>query len=159
MIGLHFEELDIGRVIGIGNYTFTADNISRFSRTFVPVSFHLDSGEAEKGLFGGTAAAGFHTCCAWMICFVTCNDDARKALAATGMPVPEPGPSPGVQDIRWPRPVHPGDVVSFRNTITDKRELASRPQWGMITMLSEGHNQRGELVMSFSGKVLVARKG
>ena len=61
----------------------------------------------------------------------------------------------GVAQIRWPRPVHAGDKIAYRSTVTAKRELASRPGWGMVTFLAEGHNPAGEEVMRFEGRVLV----
>ncbi len=158
MIGLHFEDFAEGQVIEVGSYTFTAENIARFCDNFVPVPFHVNDEEAAKSMYGGHAAPGLHTCSAWMICFVTHNTRAREALAAQGHALPELGPSPGLEKVRWPKPIHPGDVVSYRNTVVGKRELSSRPRWGMLTFLAEGHNQRSELVMSFVGKVLVARR-
>lgn len=159
MIGLFLEELDVGRVIPLGTYTFTAENIRSYSTAFAPVGFHMNAGEAAKGLFGKTAAAGFHTCSAWMTGFVATNARERALCAAAGKPLPEIGPSPGVSNIKWPRPVHAGEVISYRSTLTAKRLLASRPGWGMVTFLAEGHNAAGVLVMSFEGRVLVQAKG
>ena len=159
MIGLFYDEFDIGRVIELGSHEFYDGSISRFSAAFTPVGFHLDEAQAAQGLFGRKAAAGFHICCGWMSCFVATNTRERKRLAENGMALPDIGPSPGVQNIRWPSPVHPGDAVSFRITLTAKRELASRTTWGIVSMLAEGHKADGTLVMSFEGKVLVARRG
>lgn len=159
MIGLFLEELDVGRVIPLGTYTFTAENIRSYSTAFAPVGFHMNAGEAAKGLFGKTAAAGFHTCSGWMTAFVATNMRARAELAATGRTLPDIGPSPGIAKVRWPRPVHAGDVIAYRSTVTAKRPLASRPGWGMVTFVAEGHNAEGELVMSFEGRVLVQAQG
>lgn len=155
MIGLFLEELQPGTVIGQGTYTFTAENIRAYSSAYAPVGFHMNAEEAAKGLFGRTAAAGFHTCSGWMTCFVATNTKAREDRAARGETLPELGPSPGIAKVRWPRPVHAGDVISYRSTITAKRPLSSRPGWGMVTFLAEGHTPAGELVMSFEGRVLV----
>lgn len=155
MIGLFLQDFVPGQVIPLGTYTFTAENIRAYSTAFAPVGFHMRPEEAEKGLFGKTAAAGFHTCSGWMTCFVATNMSARARIAADGKPLPEIGPSPGIAKVRWPRPVHAGDVVSYRSTVVATRELASRKGWGMVTFLSEGHNPAGELVMSFEGRVLV----
>lgn len=159
MIGLFLEELDVGRVIPLGTYTFTAENIRAYSTAYAPVGFHMNAGEAAAGLFGKTAAAGFHTCSAWMTGFVATNDRARERLASEGKTLPAIGPSPGVANIKWPRPVHAGDVIAYRSTITAKRPLSSRPGWGMVTFLAEGHNVAGLLVVSFEGRVLVQAKG
>ncbi len=156
MIGLFLHEFEVGRVIVLGHYTFTAENIRAYSTAFAPVGFHMNAGEAEKGLFGKTAAAGFHTCSAWMTCYVDTNMRERARHAAAGKSLPEIGPSPGIARVRWPRPVHAGDEVTYRVTIVAKRELASKPGWGLLTFLAEGHNPAGEEVMQFEGKVLVA---
>ena len=71
---------------------------------------------------------------------------------------PEVGPGPGFTNLKWLKPVYPGDTVRYRSTVTGKRELASRPQWGIVFSLNEGFNQKGELVFSFEGKVLTARR-
>lgn len=155
MIGLYLHEFDVGRVMLHGSYLFTPDNIRSYSTAFAPVGFHMHAGEAAKGLFGKTAAAGFHTCSAWMSCYVAANARERARLEAEGKRLPRIGPSPGIAKVRWPRPVHAGDTIAYRSTVTAMRELASRPGWGLVTFLAEGHNPAGELVMAFEGRVLV----
>lgn len=155
MMGLFLDAFTPGLVFELGSYSFTAENIRAYSTAFAPVGFHMNAGEAAAGLFGKTAAAGFHTCSGWMTCFVASNTAARERLAAAGNALPEIGPSPGIAKVRWPRPVHPGEDIAYRSTVLAARPLASRPGWGMVTFLSEGHNAAGELVMSFEGRVLV----
>ena len=157
MIGLWFEELETGRVLDLGTHEFTADAIHRFSTKYVPVGFHMDASLAEAGLFGKSVAAGLHTCCAWMVCFVAHNTRERERLAATGKALPEIGPSPGLQNISWPNPVFARDVIRYRATITAKRELNSKPAWGIVTILCEGHKADGKLVVSFESIVMVQR--
>ncbi len=158
MIGCFYDELEVGRVIELGTYIFDDDNISRFSAAFTPVGFHLDEAQAKTGLFGRKAAAGFHICCGWMACFVAANTTARAELAATGVALPEIGPSPGAQNIRWPNPVHPGDTISYRLTLIGKRERVRSTAWGVVSMHSEGHKADGTMVMSFDSDGLVARR-
>jgi acyl dehydratase len=158
MIGLWFEELEIGQGLGVGTHAFTAKAIRRFSSSFVPVGFHMDAAQAEAGLFGKTVAAGLHTCCGWMICFVELNMRERERLAAAGKLLPEIGLSPGLQNIRWPNPVFAGDVIHYRSTITEKRLLKSKPGWGMTIILCEGHKADGTMVVRFESKVLVQRR-
>ncbi len=155
MMGLYLEEFDTGRVFPLGQYLFTAENIRDYSTAFAPVGFHMNADQAARGLFGKTAAAGFHTCSGWMACFVATNSVARAASAEGGKTLPDIGPSPGIANLRWPRPVHAGEAITYQATVIAKRSLASRPGWGMVTFLSEGHNAKGEPVMSFEGKVLV----
>ena len=92
-----------------------------------------------------------------MKCFVATNNAGRAKLLAMEKISPELGPSPGFTNLKWLKPVYPGDTVRYRCTVTGKRELASRPQWGLVFSLNEGFNQRDELVFSFEGKVLTAR--
>jgi|GEM_PF-788844 acyl dehydratase len=155
MMGLYLQEFTPGEVFQLGSYTFTAENIRAYSTAFAPVGFHMNADQAEQGLFGKTAAAGFHTCSGWMTCFVASNTSARTVRAAKGEALPEIGPSPGIAKVRWPRPVFPGEAISYRSTVVASRALASRSGWGMVTFVSEGHNGEGTLVMSFEGRVLV----
>lgn len=157
MIGLFLEEIEIGRKVDLGDYSFTDSNIASFAGRFAPVPFHVSAEVAKDGLFGKTAAAGFHICSAWMICFVITNAKARDGLAAEGKMLPELGPSPGLANVRWLQPVFAGDTVRNQATITALRELQSKPRWGLVTSLNEGFNQRGEAVLSFESKVLVAK--
>lgn len=158
MIGLFFDEVEIGREIVTGSYAFTRENVLEFAKLYDPQAFHLDDAAAMEGPFGKLAASGWHTAAAWMKCYVAVNDAARAEKVAAGNILPELGPSPGFRNLRWLRPVFPGDTVTYRAVITGKRELASLPKWGMLDMLNDGHNQDGELVYSFEGKVLVQRR-
>ena len=158
MMGLYFDELEIGRVVELGACEFTVENIRAFKEKFAPVPFHLDDAEAEKGLFGHQVAAGFHLCAAWMPGFVGMNTRERIRLAGEGKDLPETGVGLGLMDIRWPRPVFAGDVVAFRTTLMSKRELVSKPNWGLLAIFNEGFRD-GELVVRFAAKMLVARRG
>jgi acyl dehydratase len=158
MMGLYFEELEMGRVVALGAYEFTAENIRNFKEKFAPVPFHLDDAAAAKGLFGRQVAVGFHLCAAWMPCFVGMNTQARIRLAAEGKALPDIGVGLGLADICWPSPVFAGDVIDYRTTLVSKRTLASKPQWGLLENLNEGLRD-GEVVVRFAAKMLVARRG
>jgi acyl dehydratase len=158
MLGLYLEEISDGLTVGLGSYQFTRENILNFAGKFDPQPFHLSDAAAEAGPFGKLAASGWHTAAAWMKCYVTSNEEARARLNAQGKVLPEIGPSPGFTDMRWHRPILAGDTVSYSSRVTSKRPLASRPQWGIVFSHSEGVNQNGELVFSFDGKVLTARR-
>ncbi|HTN95973.1 MAG TPA: dehydratase, partial [Nordella sp.] len=82
----------------------------------------------------------------------------RKMRSARGDLLPEHGPSPGITNLKWIKPVYPGDTVTYWMEITAKREMASRPRWGLATKHSEGFNQDGERVFAFDGKVMVQRR-
>jgi len=158
MLGLFLDELDEGLLTPLGSYRFTRENVLAFARKYDPQPFHLDDEAAKAGPFGSLTASGFHTGAAWMIRYVTTNREARERLAALGKQLPEIGPSPGFEDMRWLKPVYPGDTISYSSRVTGKRDLASRPQWGLLFSHNEGVNQHGELVFSFQGKVLTARR-
>lgn len=154
MIGLYFEEIDVGLNVDLGSYHFTRENILKFAQAFDPQPFHVDDEAAARGPFGRLSASGWHTCSGWMKCFVATNDAARAKVKNP----PELGPSPGFTNLKWPAPVCPGDTVSYLTRVTGKRELASRPKWGIIESYNEGRNQNGELVLSYEGKILTARR-
>jgi acyl dehydratase len=157
MMGLFYEEHVLGTCIELGTYEFTDENIRSFSTRFAPVPFHMNEEAAVAGLFGSFAAVGFHTCSAWMVCFLKTSMRARDERAAAGYALPDIGPSPGLNAIRWPRAVRAGETIAYRLTLIAMRELASKPDWGLVTALCEGHNGCRELVVSFESKMLTAR--
>ncbi len=158
MLGRFLEELEPGYSAQLGTYCFTDANIAAYVAKFAPVPFHLNASNAESGLMGRKVAAGFHVCSGWMACFVETNSAARAAREADGLPLPEIGPSPGLEDIAWPVPVYPGDVISYATEITTCRLMRSRPQWGLISARCSGHKVDGTLVVSFTSKIIVARQ-
>ncbi len=154
MIGLYLEEIEIGRVVELGNHHFTKDAILAFARQYDPQPFHLDEEAAAKGPFGRLSASGWHTASAWMKRYVATNQAAEAEMRAEGREPAPLGPSPGFTNLRWLKPVCPGDTITYRTSVTGKRELNSRPGWGLVFSLNEGFNQSGDLVFSFEGKVL-----
>jgi len=158
MIGLFLEDIEVGRVIELGTHHFTRDDIVAFGRKYDPQPFHVEEEAARYGPFGKLVASGWHTAAGWMKCYVATNQAAEARLVAAGEEVAELGPSPGFVNLKWLKPVCVGDTLRYRMTVTAKRELASRPGWGLVFSLNEGHNQHGELVYSFEGKVLTQRR-
>jgi acyl dehydratase len=154
MMGLHFNEVEVGRVDELGSYEFTRDAVLRFAHAYDPQAFHLSDEAAAKSHFGKLAASGWHTASGWMRCYV----DTSMRLAAERADAAESGPSPGFTQLKWIKPVHAGDTISYRTTVTGKREHAGKRDWGLVETLNEGFNQRGELVFSFNGKVLVRKR-
>jgi acyl dehydratase len=157
MLGLFLEDIDEGLSVDLGSYHFTREGILKFATKYDPQPFHLSDEAGLAGPFGGFSASGWHTASGWMKCFVATNNMAREKLLAMGKLSPEVGPSPGFTNLKWLKPVNPGDTVQYRCTVTGKRVLATRPQWGLVFSLNEGFNQKDELVFSFEGKVLTAR--
>jgi acyl dehydratase len=155
MKGLFLEDIEIGGEEALGSYEFTRDAIVRFAKQFDPQSFHVDEEAARQSHFGALCASGWHTAAGWMKCYVAFNEHHRGERRARGEAIPAIGPSPGFENLRWPKPVYAGDVIAYRSQVTDKRALKSRPGWGLLASLNEGVNGKGENVLSFEGRVLV----
>lgn len=158
MIGRSLEETEVGTVIDLGEHHFTKEAIIAFAQKYDPQPFHLSEEAGLKGPLGALSASGWHTASAWMKCYVATNQAAEAKLRADGKEPISPGPSPGFTNLRWIKPVLAGDTISYRCTITAKRELNSRPQWGLVFSYNEGFNQKGELVFSFEGKVMTPKR-
>jgi len=158
MMGLPLEDTETGATFDLGRYEFTRANVLSFARRFDPQPFHIDDEAAARGPFGRLAASGWHTAAAWMKCYIATSQAAEAKLKADGKPCYTTRPSPGFNNLKWLMPVCPGDTVTYRTTITGKRDLASRPDLGLVFSFNEGFNQRGELVFSFEGKALSAKR-
>jgi acyl dehydratase len=158
MLGLFLDEVEVGYFVELGSYHFTRENVVHFAAKFDPQPFHLDDAAAEKGPFGKLSASGWHTAAGWMKCYVATKNAARARFSAAGKVLPEVGPSPGFTNLKWLKPVFPGDTVRYTSKVTGVRPLASKPGWGLVLSSNEGWNQHGELVFSYDGKVLVARR-
>jgi acyl dehydratase len=138
----------------IGTYTFDEENIVRFARRFDPQPFHIDPEAARRSLFGGLCASGWHTCAVWMRSFVDYWSTETARLKSKGLEPPTLGPSPGFQKLQWLKPVYAGDTVTYSVTLLASRALASRPGWILNSILCEGENQHGVLVLRFESTVL-----
>lgn len=145
----------IGKKIVIGTHHFTADAIVTFARKFDPQRFHVDEEAARTAVFGALCASGWHTAAVWMKYNVAHGARLREAAKAAGKEPPEFGPSPGIRDLRWYRPVFVGDDITYARTVERIRALSSRPGWSSVATHAEAWNQRGEPVMSFRSSVLV----
>ncbi|MCO5091090.1 MaoC family dehydratase [Bosea sp. (in: a-proteobacteria)] len=150
----YFEEMTVGDSQELGSFVFTPDEILAFARSFDPQPFHMDEAAARASSFGRLVASGWHTAAVWMACMAT--QRKRQAAATPGRPV-RLGPSPGFRNLRWSKPVFAGDRITYRSRIVDKRESASRPQWGLLFHHNTGTNQHGEQVFSFDGCAFVER--
>ena len=154
----YFEDIRVGETSRLGSYTFTAEAIKTFAAQWDPQPFHLDEAAAARSRFGALCASGWHTACVWMRLMIECRRREDDELRARGEPVAELGPSPGFRDLRWLKPVHVGDTVSYETEVLEARASHSRPGWGIIFMRNTGVNQRGEPVLSFVSSAFVARR-
>ena len=129
---LFFEDFVPGSVATFPGPTVTKDDIVAFAREFDPQPSHLDEEAAKKTFAGGLIASGWHTCA------MTMRMNAHGFLLdAAGMG------APGIEEVKWLRPVRPGDTLSVRRTVLDRRESRSRPEIGLVRLLTEVLNQTG----------------
>ncbi len=148
-----------GAEFDIGTYTFTKDEIIRFASAWDPQPFHVDREEAKSSLLGGLCASGWHTVSVWMKLQRKAIAAKANALADTGQPVPEFGPSPGMQNIKWIKPVFVDDTITYTNSIHGLRESGSRPGWSIMQSSVSAKNQRGDTVMTFNSAVFIKPLG
>jgi acyl dehydratase len=154
----YFEDIRIGDTEAFGSFTFTAEAIKSFAARFDPQRFHMDEEAAKQSHFGALCASGWHTLSQWMRCMIDHRRLADEAQRARGEPVAKNGPSPGVRDIKWLKPVYVGDTISCATEVTETRVLPHRPEWGLVVVRNTGINQHGELVLSFSGSEFIERR-
>lgn len=153
-----FEDIVIGETVDIGAHAFTRDEIVSFAGRYDPQPFHLDEEAARESLFGGLCASGWHTAFVWMQLMAAHRARAAEEAAAAGEPAAAYGPSPGIRDLQWLKPVYAGDVVHYSSTPREKIELRSRPGHGLLVSRNEGVNQNGEPVIRFLGQLFVERR-
>jgi acyl dehydratase len=145
------EFFEIGVVTPLGSHTFDADGIKAFARKYDPQPFHIDEEAAKRSVFGGLCASGWQTAATWM----------KRNLATPGKswtgpgPAPVFGPSPGISNLKWLKPVYAGETVSFSRTALSHRPMASRPGWRMLTIRAEGIDSTSAKVIEFDSAVLV----
>lgn len=143
----YFENIDPGAVFDLGSRMVSEEEILAFAREFDPQPFHIDPDAAAQSIFGGIIASGWHTCSLTMRLMV---DNFLSRAASLG--------SPGVEQIRWLRPVRPGDTISARIVVLEVRASQSKPDRGAVRMRTEVTNQHGELVMSMESTGLIGRR-
>jgi acyl dehydratase len=117
----YFEDIAVGETERFGSYEVTRDEIVAFAERWDPQPFHLDEDAAEDSMFGGLVASGWHTAC---ICMRLMVDGYLSDAASMG--------SPGIDELRWLEPVRPGDVLSVRVEVLDKRASEGMPGTGIV---------------------------
>lgn len=142
-MGISYEDLVVGSTTEIGRHTFEADDIKAFAERYDPQPFHLDEAAAEASPFGGLVASGWHTCSVFMGMLV------RNLLpGSTSMG------SPGIDEIRWLKPVRAGDTITMSQKVVDKRVSEIKPDRGIVSTEWIGVNERGETVITVRSKVI-----
>lgn len=143
----YFEDLAPGTVLEFGDAEMTAEAIIEFATQFDPQPFHLDPEAAKHSLFGGLCASGWHTASVMMRLWV---DNYLSPEASLG--------SPGVDEVRWHRPVFPGDRLRCRIEILDATPSRSKPFMGTVRSKCQVLNQNSDVVMSLNGIGFFRRK-
>jgi acyl dehydratase len=140
----YLEDYIEGDVHEFGTITATAEEIIDFARKFDPQVFHTDPDGAAKTVYGGLIASGWHTCGLFMRLF---TEHYLPGDASLG--------SPGVDELRWLKPVRPGDVLSLRITITRVKPSHSKPDRGVLFSFCEMLNQAREVVATMQAMNLI----
>ena len=133
---IYFEDFVPGAVTAYGPRTVTREEIIAFAAEFDPQPMHLDEEAAKKTMLGGLSASGWHSCAIMMRLLY---DGFLVNAASMG--------APGIDEMKWLKPVRPGDSLSVRLTVLDKREPKTRPEMGFVQFRCEMLNQHGEVVL------------
>ena len=143
----YFEDFTVGEVIELGQRTISKESIVAFAREFDPQPFHLDEAAARATIYGGLLASGWHTASLMMRMLY---DNLIRHTVSLG--------SPGVDELRWLKPVRPGDTLSLRMTILECLPSRSKPDRGIVRSLMELRNQHGDVVVTMRGLSLLGRR-
>jgi acyl dehydratase len=146
-MGRYFEEFTAGSEIASGGQTLTLESMIAFASLYDPQSFHIDVEAAKTSPYGGLIASGFQTLAVGFRLFL---DTAVLAGTSFG--------SNAVDELRWVRPVRPGDTLHTIARVIDARPSASKPDRGIVRAAFRVLNQRDEDVLTFLTTVFVARR-
>ncbi len=143
----YLEDLAVGQVFGSGSLTVTAEEITAFAAQYDPQPFHLDNAAARQTMFGGLAASGWHTAALTMRLLV--GGEFRPAGGIIGG---------GMDELRWPRPLRPGDTLRLETEVMEVRPSRSRPQQGLVKARTTTFNQHDEPVQVIVANLIVPRR-
>jgi acyl dehydratase len=132
----YFEDFAEGETVDLGAFSYTEREIIEFARLYDPQPMHVDPEAARTSVYGGLIASGWQTGTSYMRLLV---DNVIRESASIG--------SPGIEKLRWLKPVRPGDTLRARFTILETRPSNSRPDWGIVRSRGEVVNQKDEVVM------------
>jgi acyl dehydratase len=135
----YFEDYVPGFTVDCGSFAMHEADIIAFAKEYDPQPFHVDPVAAKDGPFGGLIASGWHTTSVMMRQLVEYFVSPESSLGAAG-----------IDEIRWPKPVRPGDTLHVRATVLEARRSGSKPDRGIVKSLAEVTNQEGDLVMKLT---------
>ena len=142
-----WEDFEVGERSEMGRHTFNEKEIVEFAKQFDPQPFHLDAAAAAQSPFGGLIASGWHTCAVGMRLMVESYIGRTVSLG-----------SPGIDNVRWLKPVRPGDTLVYARTVIESRASTSRQGVGLVKHRWEAVNQAGETVLTMEGWGMYGRR-
>lgn len=143
----YFEDIEVGDVHEPdGRYEVTEDEIVEFAERYDPQPFHLEESAAEESIFGSLCASGWHTASMCMRLLVDGFLDEGSMGAG------------GVDELRWTRPVHPGDTLRVELEVLEKRPSESRPEMGHVRTKLIGYNQHDDVVITWVARGMFRRR-
>lgn len=148
MAVLYLEDFHAGRIFGSATYAVTPENIKEFAGQWDPQVFHLDEAGAEPTFFEGLAASGWHTACITMRLLIT--GEFRPANGVIGA---------GIEQLKWHRPVRPGDVLSVRAEVLEARPMRSKPGYGIVRVRVDTLDAEAKPVQTFLTPLVVQARG
>jgi len=144
---LHWEDFRPGAVAVYGPRLVTREEIVAFAVEFDPQPMHLDETAASATLLGGLGASGWHICCLLMRIIA---DGFVLDSSSMG--------SPGIEEVRWHKPLRPGTQIRVRATVLDKRASSSRPQMGFVKFLYEVLDEQDAVLTSLTSSMMMVRR-
>lgn len=145
---IYFEDLEVGKETYFGSVEVTRGEVLEFARKYDPQPFHLSDEAAAKTYFGRLSASGWHTCA--MTMGVIARYVVKDEQAGLG--------APGIDDLRWLKPVYPGDTLQVNGRIVEKTPSRSKPDIGSFRTRTTVTNQDGVAVLTFTSIVLMRRR-
>ena len=144
---IYFEDLEIGQKIKLGSINVSKKEIISFAKKFDPQPFHMNETKAKESIFGGLCASGWHTCSLFMRILY---DGFLINSAALG--------SPGMDEIRWLRPLRPGETITGIGEVIKKTPSKSKPKIGSLIINYKVFNKNNELIMTLIGISIFKKK-
>jgi acyl dehydratase len=144
----YFEDIEVGSTARFGAYPVTREEVIAFAEKYDPQPFHLSDEAAAATHFGRLSASGWHTCA--MVMSMTVANLKKNRQAGLG--------SPGIDELKWVKPVYPGDTLRCETEVLEKRRSASRPEMGIFKSRMTVFNQDDVVVMTFTSNGLVATR-
>jgi len=145
---LHYEDFALGQSGEHGSYEVTAAEIKDFAGRWDPQPFHLDEEAGRQSLMGALCASGWHVCAIMNRLMIDAYVNRSASMGSFGL-----------SDVRWVKPVFPGDHLSLRWTVTDRRVSSRRPEMGILTLHFELSDASGEVKLTADGVNLVRVRG